>query len=547
MASIAEIRQQYPQYEDMSDQQLADALYSKHYADMDRAEFDQKIGLSVAAPEGLVPGSPQYAQWAAEQARAGKKLPQVSDMSPKFFPERDSSLLDPFVQGTTFGFADELRGAVQGGAAAMQGGDFWDTYKRSVDQSRNALDFQRRENPVGAIGAEIAGAIPTGIAAGGQIAAKGATTLGRMLSGATVGGAQGAVYGAGAAGDSLEERAQGAAFGGAGGAALGGAIPAVAAGFKGLFGRIGVAMPEIDDLYKAKDAAYKKVDSSGFRYTPQQFDDLVNDIYRRVGASNIDPNPDGAHKMAISMLNRLNGRSSPTTLGQLDDLRKVIRRDVIDGGSRADAHFGDIMIDAIDDFIDTAGGADVVGAARSAHSTLRKSELLADAVEKAYLNAASSGSGGNIDNALRQQIKAILTNPSRVRGFTSAEREAMKKIVEGGGNVQKFLRLTGKLSPSGNGLMAALGIGATAANPMMAVPIGAGIAAKTMADGATKAGVRALENTVRRGAGAGAAAMPSVLPPPGLLQRGAGGMVPFLGPKAGEGLYDITVRGGNGR
>lgn len=52
MATIAEIRQKYPQYGDLSDAQLADKLYSKFYSDMPREEFNQKIGLSVAAPQG---------------------------------------------------------------------------------------------------------------------------------------------------------------------------------------------------------------------------------------------------------------------------------------------------------------------------------------------------------------------------------------------------------------------------------------------------------------------------------------------------------------
>jgi len=55
MASIAEIRQKYPQYEDMSDQQLADALHAKFYSDMPKAEFEQKIGLKpqvAPAPAG---------------------------------------------------------------------------------------------------------------------------------------------------------------------------------------------------------------------------------------------------------------------------------------------------------------------------------------------------------------------------------------------------------------------------------------------------------------------------------------------------------------
>lgn len=469
------------------------------------------------------PGTREYADWARDQAMAGKELPQVSSMAPKFFPERNSSPLDPFVQGTTFGWADELRGVAQGGMAALQGGDFGDTYKRTVDDSRQKLDYQRKVNPVGSFAAELAGAIPTGMGLGGQLAGRGATLLPRVLSGAAVGGAQGAAYGAGSADD--DKRAEGAALGGATGMALGGAIPAAAEGFKGLFGRVGAVMPEIDELYKAKDAAYKFVDNSGFRYSQQQFDHLVSDIFQRVGADDIDPNPDGAHKMAVSMLNRLNGRNPPRTLSQLDDLRQVIRRDVIDGGSQADGHFGELMLDAIDDFIDKTGGDGVMRTARKAHQTLRKSELLAAALDKAQLNAAASGSGGNIDNALRQQIKAILTNPSKARGFTQAEKDAMRKIVEGG-QMQGLLRLVGKLSPSGNGLMAALGIGATAANPLLAVPIGAGIAAKTLADGATKGGVRALERAVRTGTSPGAAVP---LMPPGLLQRGSMPLAPFAG------------------
>lgn len=49
MPTIDEIRQQYPDYSDLSDGQLADALHRKFYNDVPRAEFDAKIGLSTAA------------------------------------------------------------------------------------------------------------------------------------------------------------------------------------------------------------------------------------------------------------------------------------------------------------------------------------------------------------------------------------------------------------------------------------------------------------------------------------------------------------------
>ena len=46
--NIQQIRQQYPQYDDLSDDELAGALHRKFYSDIPRAEFDAKIGLRPA-------------------------------------------------------------------------------------------------------------------------------------------------------------------------------------------------------------------------------------------------------------------------------------------------------------------------------------------------------------------------------------------------------------------------------------------------------------------------------------------------------------------
>jgi hypothetical protein len=47
MATIAEIRQKYPQYSDMPDAALADALHGKFYSDMPKTDFYAKIGLNA--------------------------------------------------------------------------------------------------------------------------------------------------------------------------------------------------------------------------------------------------------------------------------------------------------------------------------------------------------------------------------------------------------------------------------------------------------------------------------------------------------------------
>lgn len=49
--NIQEIRQKYPQYSDMTDQQIADGMYKKYYSDMSREAFDQKIGFSAQPVE----------------------------------------------------------------------------------------------------------------------------------------------------------------------------------------------------------------------------------------------------------------------------------------------------------------------------------------------------------------------------------------------------------------------------------------------------------------------------------------------------------------
>lgn len=49
--SLKTFRQEHPEYDDVSDQDLADAIYRKHYSDIPRQDFDQRMGLDIAAPD----------------------------------------------------------------------------------------------------------------------------------------------------------------------------------------------------------------------------------------------------------------------------------------------------------------------------------------------------------------------------------------------------------------------------------------------------------------------------------------------------------------
>ena len=49
--NIKEIRQQYPQYNDLSDQQLADSLHNKFYSDLPKEQVYKKLGLPTPAAQ----------------------------------------------------------------------------------------------------------------------------------------------------------------------------------------------------------------------------------------------------------------------------------------------------------------------------------------------------------------------------------------------------------------------------------------------------------------------------------------------------------------
>lgn len=390
-----------------------------------------------------------------------------------------------------------IRGGMENAEAWLKstfGGDSFEEEKRKAEQTN---DFWKGAEPVsGALGSVAGTSAP--FAVGGMIpaVAKGLGMSGGLASRAAFGaGSGGVIAGADtlARGGSWDDAAESAKAG----AAIGGAFPFVTKAADAIAKGVGSVVktpkgvPEIDDLYAAKNAVYKAVDDSGVRFSKDQFDDLLSRIIRR--SENLDPD---LHRAAYAKLAQLEGRRRPMSLTQLDQLRQEIRRDV-NKASDADAHFGNIMIEAIDDTIEgSLVGNPLMLAARQAHSTLRKSEALQEAIENVQRQVAATGSGGNINNALRQALDRLLKNPKLY--WTDEERKIMTDVVMGG-RMDNFLRLVGKLSPSGNGLMAALGLGATMVNPLAAAVPAAGLAAKTIADGATKRGVEGVTRAVRTG------------------------------------------------
>jgi hypothetical protein len=279
-------------------------------------------------------------------------------------------------------------------------------------------------------------------------------------------------------------------------------------------------MPGVDDMEAAKRQAYHVVDNLGVRYTPNAYDTLLSSIWSKAKQERINPI---RHPKAVSVLNDMEEMKqhwavpgSPT-LSELDDIRKIVRRDLQRPNDpmkdQSEAAFGDIITDRIDAFIDAAGpmhttgmtgtrtAADAMRTARQANTQWRKAELLHETIDRARRQAEVTGSGGNVENTMRQGINRILNNPARLRSFTAQEREIMQQIVAPGSTRQDILRRVGKLSPQGNGLMLWLTIAGSLHDPTMMTPAAAatGAVSKLASEGMTKRRVNDLQQLVHTG------------------------------------------------
>lgn len=256
--------------------------------------------------------------------------------------------------------------------------------------------------------------------------------------------------------------------------------------------------PSLGQLQAQRDAAYQAVDKSGHVYSPEQLSTLARSIADDLGKARINP---ARHPKAASMLEDITATAAsgePMTLTQLDQLRQIVRRDVASAADQSEARLGQRMIAQIDGFIDAAGGkgAKQIRNARNLNTRVRKLETLDEFTDAAGLRAASTGSGGNVDNAARQNVRRFI---ERTPNLTPAEQQAAERVVRGSRS-QNALRQVGKLSPEGNGLMTALHVGAILPSGGMSGGVAiAGAVSKRVADAMTRRNVQALRDIIARG------------------------------------------------
>lgn len=413
---------------------------------------------------------------------------------------------DLAANGLTFGYGDKL-------AAGLRAPFTDKTYSEELEGMRGQTQEARNRAGSAAIASELTGAVATPLA----LANRGATLLGRFGTAGMTGGTglaartglaavEGSGYGALTAAGNDQDVSEGALFGLLGGGAGNLAGEALSAGISKVAGVFNKkpTIPQLEDIQQAARDAYQRAEQAGVAYTPQAVGRLQQDVVKSLTDIGYDPALQPGAAAVVRRLEELQGQN--VTLSGLDTLRKVASNGFIQGNQSNNKAISSI-IEKIDDVIgnpssgdvlmgNAQAGAEALQEARSLWSRISKVNRVEDAVNRADLRAASTGSGGNADNATRQNIRRILEKP---RGYTADERAALETIVRGT-PTQNALRLAGKFAPTGvvSGVLSG-GAGLGLAGPAgLALPL-VGQGAKALADRGTQQNVKRLVDIILAG------------------------------------------------
>jgi hypothetical protein len=476
--------------------------------------IEQQRAIAIAkarqrAAQAAPPAAPGPAATPAPAAPAEVDQPWYVDAA-----QAADDIVRLGANGITFGYADKLAG--------YMGGEGTEAERAKSDAARD------RAGLAGSV-AEIGGALlpasrlaQAGITAARAIPA-GVSGLKGLAARTLAMGADGAALGALTAAGNDQDIATGAGIGAIAGGAGNVAGEALAKGVGKVAGMFNKkpAIPSVDDIAARKSAAYSEAKDAGLTVTARSVAGLKEAIETDLADFGFTPETQPKLMGVLRQLERISGQN--LDLRGLDNLRKVAVQ-VTKGGDPSERAAAGRVIGVIDDYASNLGPDDVLMGnreialaklkeGRSLAKQQARAEMVDDAILRADRQAASAGSGGNIDNATRQKFKEILNNPRKARMFTPEERAMMEQIIRG--ETSKVVRAISKAAPTGIVSTAlSSGLGASVGGPIGAAILPAvGFAAKNLADNATVRGAERLSSAVRAGS------LQAATPAPNAVQR----------------------------
>lgn len=481
--SLQDIRKQFPQYSDLSNGELTYRMWSKNYSDMPMGQFADKINLSKREFAEMVVSARQSGYKPIARGQAVKRTHE--DLG-------GTGVARSVAQGLTLGGADEL---VAGGAALgrkVQGDErsVGDIYTQELEAERGRLGQYRETDPIKAGVAEFAGGVaaPLGVAKS-------------LKQAAVLGAGTGAVAGGlSAEDDRLAGAGYGALFGGLLGPTFykGGELASTQFGklFKDRARKAATkGAPAIEQLKQEANEAYKIAEQSGVKINPEQYAKFVSEVVGSVSAgTKVQQEALEELMPKLGTVKRMLEGSVGEQLGlkDIESLRRIAKIPAGDFTNPEQQRAAMKIVNSIDDLMGNIQPSQLQGDlfqdqlqqsvgnafkdARSLWGKVRKTEAIDEIVDKAGTYA------GGLESGIKAQLRSILRSKKKQAGYTGAEIEMMREIVEGtpignlvGGVSQLGLSATGgrNVFNVGSGLTAGAGVGFFAGGPVGAA-VGAG-------------------------------------------------------------------------
>lgn len=219
--------------------------------------------------------------------------------------------------------------------------------------------------------------------------------------------------------------------------------------------------PSVDDLRNQSRAALGQAKATGAVVGDNAFtrfvDDLGVDLAKAGASDDLHPKVTGAFR-ALASEGEFASRAKAAGFSGLDVDDLVTKRRQIGVALRStepdEARLAGIMADKFDDFVANLTPQDLIaGAGNEGTEEIAKNlaefrrlwsrAAKADTIETAIEQARNTASG--FENGMRIEFRKILNNQRKVKGFTKTEKEAMRRVVNGG-PARTALRLLGKAS-----------------------------------------------------------------------------------------------------
>ena len=264
--------------------------------------------------------------------------------------------------------------------------------------------------------------------------------------------------------------------------------------------------PSVEKLFESGSAAFRKADEAGVRIKPGSSEGFAERLSARFVEEGLDPI---LHPKSTQALKRIvEDTQGGLSFKQIETLRRIAK-DAAASIERPDARFGRQIIDEIDDYIAQLDGPQATGnvqlaqrsitAARDFWARARKGEILEGLIDRAGIRAGQF-SGSGFENAIRTEFRSLALSEKRLRGFSQAEKAAIRRVAEGD-TIANALRFVGKFAPRGVISTAiTAGGGAAIGGPLGAILLTAGAeAARFAATKATKGAAQRAAEIARTG------------------------------------------------